>query len=252
MPNLVKFREDPDAMLVMSLEDYDEVTGKAAKAAIMTKDVVGKTPPVTHGRSAEEGLLVSLDQRGSGRPAVHRHALRQARGAGHRRTGRPDLPRPGSKTWQTADAYLSGNVRAKLAAAEAAGPAYARNAEALRAVQPEDVLPGDIDANLGAPWIPASDIQAFAADLFHVAPSAIQVGHLKKDAVWSVDADYAAEQSVAATSEYGTARANGTWLLELALNMKTPVIYDTDPPRRPRGARRQPGGRRWPPARSRS
>ena len=33
---------------------------------------------------------------------------------------------------------------------------YARNAEALRAVQPEDVLPGDIDANLGAPWIPAA------------------------------------------------------------------------------------------------
>ena len=76
------------------------------------------------------------------------------------------FPDPESKTWQTADAYLSGNVRAKLAAAEAAGPAYARNAEALRAVQPEDVLPGDIDANLGAPWIPESDIQAFAADLF--------------------------------------------------------------------------------------
>ncbi len=65
MPNLVKFREDPDAMLVMSLEDYDEVTGKAAKAAIMTKDVVGKTPPVTAVKSAEEGLLVSLNQRGA-------------------------------------------------------------------------------------------------------------------------------------------------------------------------------------------
>ena len=60
MPNLVKFKEDPDAMLVMSLEDYDEVTGKATKAAIMTKDVVGKTPPITQVRSAEEGLLVSL------------------------------------------------------------------------------------------------------------------------------------------------------------------------------------------------
>ena len=57
-------------------------------------------------------------------------------------------------------------MRAKLAAAEAAGPDYARNAEALRAVQPEDVLPGDIDANLGAPWIPERDIQAFAAELF--------------------------------------------------------------------------------------
>src|SRR5205807_3592152 len=65
MPNLVKFREDPDAMLVMSLEDYDEATGKAAKAAIMKKDVVGKSQPVTSVRSAEEGLLVSLDQRGA-------------------------------------------------------------------------------------------------------------------------------------------------------------------------------------------
>ena len=79
MPNLVKFREDPDAMLVMSLEDYDEVTGKAAKAAIMTKDVVGKTPPITHVRSAEEGLLVSLNQRGAVDLPFIAHALRQAR-----------------------------------------------------------------------------------------------------------------------------------------------------------------------------
>ena len=134
---------------------------------------------------------------------------------------------PESKQWQTADAYLSGNVREKLKTAEAAGPAYARNAQALRNVQPEDVLPGDIDANLGAPWIPAADIQAFAAELFGVAPSTVTIGHLKKDAVWSVEAGHAAEASVAATAEYGTARANGTWLLDLALNMKTPVIYDT-------------------------
>ena len=134
---------------------------------------------------------------------------------------------PEAKTWQTADAYLSGNVRAKLADAEAAGPAYRRNADALRAVQPEDVLPGDIDAGLGAPWIPVKDIQAFAAELFKVDPSSVPVAHLQKDAVWNLDADYAAERSVGATSEYGTARANGTWLFDLAMNMKTPVIYDT-------------------------
>jgi len=51
--------------------------------------------------------------------------------------------------------------------------------------------------------------------------------HLKKDAVWSLDAGYAARASVAASSEFGTARANGTCLLELALNMKSPTIYDT-------------------------
>jgi N12 class adenine-specific DNA methylase len=227
MPNLVKFREDPDAMLVMSLEDYDEVTGKATKAAIMQKDVVGKTPPITHVRSAEEGLLVSLNQRGTvdlpfigtlyGKPKAQIVA----------ELGDLIFPDPESRTWQTADAYLSGNVRDKLTAAERAGPQFTRNVKALREVQPEDVLPGDIDANLAAPWILESDIQAFAAHLFRVEPSSIPVGHLKKDAVWSVDADYAAQASVGATSEFGTQRANGTWLLELALNMKSPTIYDT-------------------------
>jgi len=227
MPNLVKFREDPDAMLVMSLENYDEITGKAAKAAIMQKDVVGKSPPITSVASAEEGLLVSLDHCGMvdlpyiatlyGKPAER--IIEELGDLIYRD--------PESKAWQTADAYLSGNVRDKLAKAEKAGPDYARNAEALRAVQPEDVLPGDIDANLGAPWIPERDIQAFAADLFRVSPSSIQVGHLKKDALWSIDADYRAEQSVAATTEYGTPRANGVGLLEQALNLKTPVVYDT-------------------------
>ncbi len=227
MPNLVKFREDPDAMLVMSLEDYDEVTGKATKAAIMLKDVVGKTPPVTHVKSAEEGLLVSLNQRGTvDMPfiAALYHTSEQQVIA---ELGDLIFCDPESKSWQTADAYLSGNVRDKLAAAERAGPEYSHNADALRAVQPEDVLPGDIDANLGAPWIPAHDIAAFTAELFRVNPSDVPVAHLKKDAVWSMEANYSARASVGASSEFGTARANGAWLLELALNMKAPTIYDT-------------------------
>jgi hypothetical protein len=227
MPNLVKFREDPDAMLVMSLGDYDEVTGKATKAAIMQKDVVGKTPPITHVASAEEGLLVSLNQRGT----VDLPFIAGLYGKSEENiiTELGDLifHGPESKSWQTADVYLSGNVRAKLDNAEHAGPAYTRNAESLRAVQPDDVLPGDIDANLGAPWIPTKDIEAFAAQLFHVETSGVPVGHLKKDAVWSLEADYAAKASVGVTSEFGTPRANGTWLLELALNMKSPTIYDT-------------------------
>jgi N12 class adenine-specific DNA methylase len=227
MPNLVKFKEDPDAMLVMSLEDYDEVTGKAARAAIMTKDVVGKTPPVTQVKSAEEGLLVSLNQRGAVDLPFIGTLYGKTKAEIVAELGDLIFPDPETRTWQTADAYLSGNVRAKLAAAEAAGPPFARNVSSLRAVQPEDVLPGDIDANLGAPWIPERDIQAFAAELFHVDPSSVPVAHLKKDALWSLDADYAAKASVAATSEVGTSRANGTWLLELALNMKSPTIYDT-------------------------
>ena len=227
MPNLVKFREDPDAMLVMALEDYDEVTGKATKAAIMTRDVVGRAPEVTRVTTAEEGLLVSLNQRGGVDTAFIAELYGRPESEVVTELGDLIYQDPDTRTWLTVDEYLSGNVRAKLAVAVKAGEEFQRNAEALKAVQPEDVLPGDIDANLGAPWIPATDIEAFAADLFRVDRSEVKVGHLKTDAVWCLEAGYSAERSVAATSEYGTSRANGTWLLELALNMKTPVIYDT-------------------------
>jgi N12 class adenine-specific DNA methylase len=104
MPNLVKFREDPDAMLVMSLEEYDEATGKAAKAAIMSTDVVGKSPPVTAVRSAEEGLLVSLDRRG----AVDLPLIATLYGRPEQQVvaelGDLVYHDPESKTWQTADA----------------------------------------------------------------------------------------------------------------------------------------------------
>lgn len=227
MPNLVKFKEDPDAMLVMSLEEYDEATGTATKAAIMTRDVVGRTPPVTVVRTAEEGLLVSLNERGMVDMPFIAALYGKSDDQVIAELGDLIFFDPEAQQWQTADHYLSGNVRRKLAAVLGGDPAYVRNAEALGEVQPDDVLPGDIDTNLGAPWIPDTDVQAFAAELFKVEPQSVQIGHLTSEAVWSIDGDYAAKASVAATSEFGTGRANGVWLLELALNMKTPVIYDT-------------------------
>src|SRR5207237_10323670 len=64
---------------------------------------------------------------------------------------------PEGQQWETADEYLSGDVRAKLQTAEtvaAMNPAYQTNVEALKAVQPEDILPGEIHARPGAGWIP--------------------------------------------------------------------------------------------------
>jgi SAM-dependent methyltransferase len=130
MPNLVTFRDDPDAMLVMSLEEYDEVSGIAIKAAIMEHDVVGRSPAVTSVRSAEEGLLVSLNTRGRvDLPLIARlyHAPEYQIIA---ELGDLLYQDPDTGEWQTADVYLSGNVRAKLAAAERAGTRYARNVEA--------------------------------------------------------------------------------------------------------------------------
>ena len=177
-----------------------------------------------------KGLLVSLNQRG----AVDLAYIAELYGKPEEQiiTELGDLiyRDPESKEWQTADAYLSGNVRSKLKAAEAAGPEYARNAEALSKVQPEDVLPGDIDANLAAPvdtcirhpGIRLSSVQRRAGrDPRSPSAPAMRCGRSMPG--------MRPHQSVGRTTEYGTPRANGTGLLEHALNMKSPVIYDPDP-----------------------
>lgn len=227
MPNLAKFRDDPDSMLVLSLEDYDELTGIAKKVSIFTQDVVSRSAAIDKVSTAEEGLLVSLDQRGCVDVPFIEMLYGKPESQIIEELGDLIYLNPASNQWETADAYLSGNVREKLAQAIHAGPAFERNVSRLRAVQPPDVLPGDIDAKLGSPWIPEADLNLFAKELFNVDSGAIRIAHLKKDAVFSVDSDFAADQSIAATSEYGTPRANGIWLLELALNMKSPMIYDT-------------------------
>jgi N12 class adenine-specific DNA methylase len=91
--------------------------------------------------------------------------------------------------WETADCYLSGDVRAKLKTAEAAAtidPSYRRNVEALKEVQPVDLLPGDISSRLGSSWIPASDVKKFVADLLDISEGAITVSHSGATATWAL------------------------------------------------------------------
>jgi N12 class adenine-specific DNA methylase len=133
---------------------------------------------------------------------------------------------PANGSWETADAYLSGPVRTKLMAAEAAArldPAFARNVEALRRVQPADLRPSDITARLGAPWIPSEDIAAFAKE---VMGTETRVRHTPEIASWSVD-HWPFEGTVAGTTEWGTHRRHAGLLLSDALNASIPQIYDT-------------------------
>ena len=228
MPNLVKFREDPDAMLVMALEDYDEVTGKAAKAPILLRDVVGKSPPVTSVASAEEGLLVSLDRTGGIDLPYHRQLYGKPEEADHRRAGRPDLPRPGNRSTgrppTPTSRAMSGTSSPPPRPPARPTPATPRPCGRCspRTCCPATSTPVSVPRGYRQPTSRRSPPSCSASP-----HRPIPIGHLKKDAVWSVEAGHAAEASVAATAEYGTPRANGTWLLELALNMKTPVIYDT-------------------------
>ncbi|NJM39473.1 MAG: hypothetical protein HC853_01220 [Anaerolineae bacterium] len=75
---------------------------------------------------------------------------------------------PSENRWVLADEYLSGNVRSRLRAAKSAAlfePRFVRNVQALEGVVPPMLGPGDIDAGLGAPWIPADVIEGFVQQL---------------------------------------------------------------------------------------
>lgn len=197
------------------MEEYDEDTGTVKKAPILLRELVGRPPPpVTADTTAEEGLLVSLNQTGVVDLRYISKLYGKPEDAVVVELGDLIVENPKTKQFEPANQYVSGDIRAKLAAAETAG--MARKVAALKGVQPEDVLRGDIDANLGAPWIPAADVQAFAAQMFGLESSAVTVAHLARDAVWSGEGDYLAERAVANITDYGTSRASGLWLLDLA------------------------------------
>ena len=73
-----------------------------------------------------------------------------------------------AKGWQTADEYLSGNVRQKLRTAQrvaARDPFFAGNVDALIAAQPKDLEASEIEVRLGATWIDKSYVQQFMYEL---------------------------------------------------------------------------------------
>jgi N12 class adenine-specific DNA methylase len=224
-PNLAPFADDPDCWLVASIEDHDLESGLARMGPIFHERVIAP-PAAPLIATAADALAVTLNE--TGRVDIDHLAelLDRDPETALVQLGEAVFRNPDTEAWETDDAYLSGSVRTKLALAEAAAgrdPQYGRNVAALRLVQPEDLLPSDITARLGAPWIPAADIEAFAAEAMGTTA---WVRHTVEIAAWSVDAG-AFAGTAAGTSEWGTARRNAGWLLHDALNSATPQIFDT-------------------------
>ena len=228
--NVAAFRGDPDLPLLLSLEQYDRETGTAAKAAIFRERTIAPRPPVPSTHDARSALLVTLAERGRVDLEQVSRLLRTDETAAIAELRGLIFLNPETRAWETDDAYLSGNVRAKLMAAEAAAardPQFRANVEALRSVQPEDLTPSEIDARLGSAWIPCADIAAFAETL--MGERGVEVTHADVIGSWAVKGAWNVRLSVANTTEWGTDRRSALDLLEDALNLRTPTVYDEDP-----------------------
>ncbi len=229
--NSKAFNGDPDLPLILSLENFDEETKAATKTAIFTERTIHQTQAPRSAENARDALVLSLNATGRvdlehmeellGRPTES--FLPELKGLVYRN--------PQTEQWEAEDQYLSGDVRAKLAAAQTAAesdPSYRENTVALEAVQPEDLSASEIDARLGAVWIPSRDIEEFAAAIVPDGGT-ITVSHAPQVGAWFVEAGYEARSSVANTTDWGTARYRALDLIQDALNLKTPTVYDKDP-----------------------
>jgi N12 class adenine-specific DNA methylase/adenine-specific DNA methylase len=224
-PNLLPFRDDPDCWLVASIEDYDLETDTARPGPIFSERVISPpAPPVI--TSVTDALAVVLNERGHVDVDHIAELLHRDVDTVINDLGDAIFQDPAYGSWQTSDAYLSGAVRTKLAAAEAVAeldPAFKRNVAALQDVQPADLRPSDITARLGAPWIPASDVVYFVKETMNTE---IRIHHMPELGSWTVEARQLGYSAVG-TSEWGTSRRHAGELLADALNSRVPQIFDT-------------------------
>jgi N12 class adenine-specific DNA methylase len=224
------FRWDPDLPLLCSLEDYNDETKRAEKMPIFRERTIQQALRPRAAETPQDALVLTLNETGRADFVRMEELLSRPREG-----FLPDLKglvyrNPETEQWETDDQYLSGDVRTKLANARiaaAADPAYQENVTALEAVQPADLTATEIDARLGSVWIPPADVEAFAKSL--LGNEGITVSHAAAVGTWFLKGDYGARATVANSTEWGTGRYSALELIQDALNLKTPTVYDTDP-----------------------
>ena len=238
--NNLAFSDDSSYFLLCSLEVLDEENNLKRKADIFTKRTIRPHEAITSVDTASEALALSISEKA----CVDMDYMAQLSGKSQDElveelTGVIFFD-PVEREWQTADEYLSGDVREKLRIARSyAAPGfprdglanYAANVAALEQAQPRDLDASEIEVRLGATWIDKEYIRQFMFELlepaFYVRRS-IDVNYSDFSAEWNITGKSVVGRSdINANMTYGTERANAYKILEDTLNLRDVRIYDT-------------------------
>lgn len=232
------FREDVSLPLVLSLEKVKD--GKLiGKADIFTKRTLQPPVRITHADTAADALAVSISEKAG----VDLDFMSELMDGKEKSEIISDLKgviflNPETSAWETADAYLSGNIRNKLAVAKSAAesnPDFTENVSALEAAMPDRIEAGDITAKLGSPWIDDKYIQEFMYELFETPKFSRDLGidnnyigiqHNPATAKWNVMNKSLDKDNIKSNTAYGTSRKSGYSIFEDSLNMTDTTVYD--------------------------
>ena len=238
------FEDDSSYYLLCSLENLDENKQLKSKADMFTKRTIRPERTVTSVDTPSEALAVSIGEHGRvdlpymaellGSPGDYERITTELQGVIFKDpSADADEPEAG---WQTADEYLSGNVRNKLRMAQLAAeshPEFKINVEALTKAQPKDLEASEIDIRLGATWLNPAIVQQFMMETFQPPyriryNNLIQVRYSPFTSEWRIGNKSAAGMyDIMSTETYGTHRANAYKILEDTLNLRDCRIYDT-------------------------
>jgi len=239
--NNMAFSDDSSYCLLCSLEVLDEDGNFERKADMFTKRTIKQRAVVTHVDTATEALAISIAEKA----CVDMGFMQSLTGLSEEQLVKdlegvifrnPDhFEDDGVIQYETADAYLSGNVREKLKTArqfaEMHPDIYNVNVTALEKVQPKDLSASEIDVRLGATWLPPNVVKDFMFELLetpYMYRRYIDVLYSSYTANWNIKGkNDDRSDNIKANVTYGTRRINAYKIIEETLNLKDVRIFDT-------------------------
>lgn len=229
-------QQDADAPFILALENYDAKAKTAEKAAIFTKNTITPHEIVSHVDTAADGIAASINETGGVDIPMIARLMGTDEKAVERQLAAQGLAyKQADDSWQPAQMYLSGNVRAKLKEARGLAnidPAYETNVKALEKVVPADIPAQDISVRPGATWIPPRVYADFAAEILGSRnsgwKSAIDVTYSPITGTYKVDYGASGRYlrgNSADSTEYGAEGKTFVQIFEAALNSKDLKVY---------------------------
>ena len=229
------FNQDSSYCLLCSLEKLDDEGNFKGKADMFTKRTIKKAEVVTSVDTASEALAVSLSEKAR----VDLDYMAELTGKDVD-TVKEELTgiifqNPLMDKWETADEYLSGNVRDKLETAKVyaeSHPEYAVNVQALTQVQPKELDASEIEVHVGATWIAPKYIEDFMRETFEkpqhlLDRNVVGVQYSDVTGQWNIKGKNADYGNSLVNMTYGTSRRNAYTILEDSLNLKDSRVFDT-------------------------
>ncbi len=229
------FNQDSSYCLLCSLEKTDEEGKFTGKADMFTKRTIKKAEAVTSVDTAAEALTVSLSEKAKVDLGYMAELSEKDTDTIKEELYGVIFQNPVTDKWETADEYLSGNVRDKLETAKIyaeSHPEYSVNVQALTQVQPKELDASEIEVRIGATWVKPKYLEDFMRDTFETPQHLFDrnvMGIRFSDVTgqWNVKGKNADVGNALVNMTYGTNRRNAYQILEDSLNLKDSRVYDT-------------------------